>query len=63
MPDVVAHLESALAGLMTSQSMEREVWQRAKSLVVSVLAELGRLDLVDRRSGPSQDRWHGACTI
>jgi hypothetical protein len=63
MPDVVAHLETALAGLMTSQSMEREVWQRAKSLVVSILAEMGRLDLTDRRSGSSHDRWHGGCTI
>jgi hypothetical protein len=37
MPDVVAHLETALAGLMASQDMDREVWQRAKSLVVSIL--------------------------
>jgi hypothetical protein len=44
MPDVVAHLETALAGLMDSQGIDREVWQRAKSLVVSILVELGRLD-------------------
>jgi len=28
MPDVVAHLETALAGLMASQDMDREAWQR-----------------------------------